>query len=214
MSSTLVVIHGARTELINIHEPTSSTVNAGAASGAPMLMTGTRFAAAAASSIALVTTAAITQPNGQQTNAIRPSRNFCATPLIGRSMKKERKIGLIAQPAVRRTPPINFTTYCTPQDSQPKIHRNAYDTAVPIDSVPQMMSQTLEFGSAAVFPAMNWMNRLSTVLGSTPIIVPNAITMSFKRISHSRRKAVLSPMMNTFAIIQMKELASGRLRTV
>lgn len=125
MSNTFVVIHGASTELINIHDPTSRTVNAGAASGAPTFMTGTRFAEAAASSMALVTTAAITQPNGQQTKAIRPSRNFCATPLIGRSMKKERKTGLIAQPAVRRTPPINLTTYCTPQESQPKIHRNA-----------------------------------------------------------------------------------------
>ena len=61
---------------------------------------------------------------------------------------------------------------------------------------------------------MNSTNRLSTDRGSTPINEPKVITMSFNRISHSRRKMVLSPMRNTFAKSQMNAPASGRLRTV
>jgi len=93
--------------------------------GAPTTNTGTKLAVAAASSMALVTTAAITHPNGQQTNAASPTTYFWATPAIGLSMKKERKMGLSDQPAVRSTPPINFTTYWTPQDSHPNSQSSA-----------------------------------------------------------------------------------------
>src|SRR5262245_39587475 len=125
MSNIFVVTHGARAELTSIHTPISSTVSTGAPTDRLVTNTGNKLAVAAASSIAFVTTAASTQPNGQQTKATKPTTYFCATPAIGRSMKNERNIGLSAHPAVSSTSPISLTTYWTPHDSQPKSQSNA-----------------------------------------------------------------------------------------
>src|ERR1019366_361623 len=102
INSTRVVIYGASSELTIIQVPINSTVTAGATIDEPGMTSGIKLAVAAVSIRALVTTAASTQPKGQQTRAMRPRIYFVATPAIGRIIKKARKIGLSAQPAVSR----------------------------------------------------------------------------------------------------------------
>jgi len=83
-----------------------------------------------------------------------------------------------------------------------------------MDFVPQMMSHMLASGSVALVPAMNVTNFSSTAVGSTPIMVPNAKTISLSLINHSRINKVLIPIRNTLARSPMNSPASGRPRTV